>query len=354
MSTFTVGIQELVNDLTSAEKTNILNAILTQTFEVSDIQASHTVLTGVRKGQLLPIITPDDYYGKLAVGNEKSCDLNGCTVTPDYSAHVWSMAEYNCRQALCMRNFDEDFFIFWNGYRQRLENPLELSPEDKYLAYIIENSKNALNGAAWRTAYWGDTNDANTLISGNDGFLAQADAGSGIKVTKTIPLAATMPTGKEIYEALEDAYQKAGAKFWSSKSDLVWKMPWQIAQIFVTFLNTAADRSMYNCDCINPGAVVGSRNFFVEGLTVFGIPVEAHREIDGGAAAISATAADKRWVILAPKSNLLIGANTEETIKQFDIFFDKVSRKVYIDLMAHLGAGIPTADYVYVTFPNGN
>jgi hypothetical protein len=122
-----------------------------------------------------------------------------------------------------------------------------------------------------------------------------------------------------------------------------------MASKLVSFLNTKADLSMYNCDCLNPDAIVAGRRFNVAGLRIFGIPVEAHREIDLSMTAAGKTGNDKFKAILIRKSNLLIGTNTTDKLEGFDIFYDKISRKIYVDSMIYLGVMIPLDEYVYIS-----
>ena len=90
----------------------------------------------------------------------------------------------------------------------------------------------------------------------------------------------------------------------------------------------------------------------MEGLRIFGIPVETHREIDLSMTAAGGSGNDKYKILLIRKSNLLVGTNTSDKLEGFDIFFDKLSRKVYIDSMINLGVMIPLDEYVYITVGN--
>lgn len=343
---FGTALADLVDGLLPADIMNINEAIWQDTFGVSSFANAHTLITNRRNGQVQPIVLANDYYGSMPVGDEKDCDLNDCDIAPNYSAKEWCLAEYNCRLALCMRTFDEEFLVFWNMYRQRLEDPTQEPDAQAFLDYITEIVQNRTLGTMWRVGYHGDVSDeSNDLINGCNGYFVQADAGAGKKVGVTT--AGVEPTGEEIYAALQEAYEYAGDQIWGAEADLVWKMTNAMATKLVTFLNTSADLSQYNCDCISPDAVVAGRRFNVSGLRIFGIPVEAHREIDLSMAAAGVT--DKFQALLIRKSNLLVGTNTADKMEGFDMFFDRVSRKVYIDALVNLGVMIPLDEYVYIT-----
>lgn len=348
---FATAVADLVDSLVAADKVNINEAIFQQTFGVGSFTQAHTLITEVRNGKLQPIVLSNDYYGSMPLGDETSCDLNSCDLTPNYSTKEWCLSEYNCRLDICMRSFDENFLLFWNMYRQRLEDPTQEPDAQAFLDYITDIVEKQIMGTQWRVGYWGDADSENTLIEGCDGFFVQAEAGSGEK--QELTPAAAEPTAEEIYDELQTAYEYATTETtWGMESDLVWKMSYAAASKLVSFLNTRADLSMYNCDCYNPDAIVAGRRFNVEGLRVFGIPVETHREIDLSMTAAGGSGNDKYKILLIRKSNLLVGTNTSDKLEGFDIFFDKLTRKVYIDSLVYLGVMIPLDEYVYITVGN--
>lgn len=343
---FATAIGDLVDNLVAADIANINEAIFQETFGVGSFASSHTLLTNRRKGQVQPIVLPNDYYGSMPVGTETSCELNSCDLTPNYSAKEWCLSEYNCRLPICMRNFDEEFLLFWNAYRQRLDDPTSEPDAQAFLDYIEMIVRNQVLGTQWRVGYWGDTAETgNTLISGCDGFFVQAAAGSGEKID--IVSAGAEPTGLEIYNALTSAYEFAVQEIWGGQTDVVWKTTYALAAKLVAWLNTKTDTSQYNCDCYDPNGIVATRRFNVEGLRIFGIPVEAHREIDLSMTAAGAT--DKYQVLLIRKSNLLVGTNTSDKMEGFDMFYDRRDRKIYVDSIVYLGVMIPLDQYVYIT-----
>lgn len=343
---FATAIGDLVTDLVTAYKVNINEAIWQETFGVGSFTAAHTLLTNRRNGQIQPIIDTQDYYGSMPKGDETSCDLNACDLTPNYSAKEWCLSEYNCRMEICMRSFDEEFLVFWNMYRQRLEDPTSEPDAQAFLDYIEQTVRNQVLGTQWRVGYHGDTAATeNDLINGCDGYFVQAAAGGGEKIQLTP--AGAEPTAVEIYTAMQEAYEFAGQQIWGSNPDLVWKTTYAVASKLVTWLNTMQDTSQYNCDCYDPNGIVGKRRFSVETLMIFGIRVEAHREIDLSMTAAGGT--DKFQILLIRKSNLLIGTNTTDKMEGFDIFYDKITRKIFIDTMVYLGVMIPLDEYVYIS-----
>lgn len=348
-SNFATAISDLVTDLTSAEIANIDNAIFEDTFMIGKFGDYHTLMTGRRNGNLQPIINSGDNFGSMPLQSQTSCDLNPCDLNTEYSSKSWCLSEYACRLEICMRSFDENFLVFWNTYRQGLEDPTTVPSNDAFLEYITNEVKRNIQGTQWRVGYWGDDASANPLVSGCDGYFVQAEAGNGTKISPTFANPEN-PTGQEIYDVMLEAYNAAIAQPWGGAADLVWDMSYFAASRLVGFLNTTNDLSAYNCGCIDPSKVVNARTFSIENFSIFGIPVQAHREIDLSANALGMTAgADLFKILLTRKSNLLYGVSTEDRLGQFDIFFDRVSRKIYIDSMVEMGVLLATDDYVYIS-----
>lgn len=346
---FATAVGDLIDSLVAADKVNINEAIWESAFDVGSFSGSHTLLTERRNGGKQPIVLAQDYYGSMAVGDETSCELNECDVTPNYALKEWCLSEYNCRLEICMRTFDEDFLMFWNMYRQGLEDPTTEPDAQAFLSYIEDIVVKRIQGTQWRVGYWGDTAETgNDLINGCDGYFVQADAGDGEKIDLTV--SGDEPTGEELYEAFKEAYEYSVEQTWGDATDLVWKTTRKVAAKMVSWLNTMGDYSMYNCECYDPNAITQSRMFTVENLQVFGIKVEAHREIDLSANAAGQTdVLDKYKILLIRKSNLLIGTNSSNKLEDFDVFYDKKDRKIYIDSMVRLGVMIPQDEYVYIT-----
>lgn len=346
---FSDAIADVADSLTAAQKVGINEAIWQETFAISDFVNAHSLRTNVRNGNVIPIVGIIDNYCSLPVGDELSCEMNECDITPNYLSKKWELAEYNCRIPICMRTFDEDFLVFWNMYRQRLEDPTQEADEQALLAYIIEQVEQRVKGAQWRVAYWGDTQSVSPLISGNNGFWVQAAAGNGH--INSIPFAGAEPTGKEIVDAVKDALDDQYGELWLSAPDVVIKMSYAMAKKVVIYLNTLGMQHAYDCDCVDPEGIVRTNRYTVEGLRLFGIPVEAHREIDGSGNCVDG---NKFQLLIARKSNLLVGTNTQDKMEMFDVFYDKKDRKVYIDAMIYMGVSIVLDEYIYLTTEAGS
>ncbi|CAM3233450.1 hypothetical protein [Empedobacter stercoris] len=341
MNDFKTAILAVVKDLVSAEDVNINKAIFTEVFGVSDLTSTHTFVGGVRQGSVIPIINNDADYGAYSKADARACTMNNATITEDYATKVWDLVELNGRHAICVKSLEENFLLFWGSRKATLEDPTAEPDYNDYLDFLTEKVVKNMKASTWRQAYLGDKAHLSDLVNGADGFIAQAEAMNGEKVTLT------GETGQDIYDSLKTAYEAISLKAWFDESQVVIKMTKTMAQTLVNFLNSLADASEYNVAVLNPNAVVASRKFTVAGLYIFGIKVEAHLEIDRSMDAIAEV--DKMKAIITRKSNLLVGAPKVDSLDQFRMFYDNKDNQIYIDVATYFGVAIVTDEYALIS-----
>lgn len=341
---FKTNISDAVTSLTSAQKMEFANVIFASSFDISSFNTKHTIITDVRNGNKIPIISSGNDYGALSASTG-DCTTNTCSLDANYSNKEWKIGDYDCRVEICLKTFEEDFLLFWGMYRQNLDNPLTEPDKKAFFAYVEQLSNRKIQGALWRAGYWGDVTSANALISKNNGVWTEADAGDGIK--RELPKMPTL-SGKQIYDELSASYQVATSTTWFDESKTFIRMSYKMASALVAFFNGLSDTSMYNCDCLDPNKVVNSRVFSIQNLRMFGLPVVVDKEVDDSGNAVGKTP-DYRALFIN-KDNLLFGVNTTKHLAQFDMDYDKVRKVVYIDLGIQIGVSIPLDDeYLLIT-----
>lgn len=344
---FDTALLSLVEDLVTADKVNINEAIFQQTFGVGNFVSAHSLRTGVRHGGVIPIVLNEDNYCAMPVA-DNDCSKNECDLPTNYDGKKWDLGTYNCRVPICMKSLDENFLAFWNTYKQGLNDPLTTPDAQALLNYLTGKVEQNILAAQWRVGYWGDTSvTSNNLINGNNGYFVLAHAGNGTKIN--VDPAGTAMTGQEWLDAIYTAIETASENDpWFSASDLVIKMDFGVAYKIINTLNRLGLNSPYNCDCVYADGYVNAQRFTVEGLRIAGIRVEAHREIGlaGKAVCVGATSEN---VLIAKKSELLVGTNHADRLDELDIFFDKKDRKIYIDYEMQMGVMLPTDDYILLT-----
>jgi len=343
---------ELVNDLVTADKLKLENAIYTRFFEVGDALAGHTVIPGVRQGNIIPIISNAPNYASFPYKDPSNCTLPTCDVDLPFEPMTWDIGTNACRIVICWNSFEENFLLFFGQYK-RIFGDADL--DTGLIAYITDIILKNMEAAKWRQAYFGDKSISNAdpnyaLLRSMNGIFTQAEAGDGTKIEIPENLAGTL-TGDEVYAYLEQAYNIAAITPWFDPSQLVFEMTAAMGNIFVAWLNTKNDLSMYNCDCIDPAKVGAARTFSIDNLKVFGIPVLVKREFDGVINQLDLGFPYR--ALLTAKDNILFGTSEIDQLNQFRVWYSQDDNQIYIDAGFTLAPSLVTDDYVYLGAENG-
>ena len=356
---FRTELLPLIDDLIGAENGVFNQLIFKKAFLSSDITKDHTVVTGVRNGSAVPIIDPEVNYEAFPFIDANSCDTQECNLNTSYSGVTWNLGLISCRVPICLRTFDDKFLVFWNSYK--MLNPAKV--DAKYLktallTYITNQIVNSLEAAKWRVEYFAEDGHASTLLSGFNGWFAQAasDPNLVINIAKNggATFAAQKMTGEEIYETIKAMYDLYEEHEWAHVKPMEFRITKQMAVTLASYLNGLKDTTC--CDGVerlNPDTF-GLKSFSFDKLAFRGIPIKPMPEWDniinkvtplnggGGAAA----RVNPNRALLINKSNLLIGTEEKEMLSMLDIFYDKKDKKVYFDVEAYLGAAIPLREYI--------
>ena len=341
---FAEGILAVVTDLTSADQVNISNAVYQSAFEVGDIASNHTVITNVRNGKVIPILSSAPKYDAFPVKNAANCDIPVCDLDLGYSAKVWETSMIACKIPICINEFDDNFLLFWNE-QKRLFGDANLSGE--LLNYIVEKFQANLTAAIWRRVWFADSSSSNDYLEGADGIFTQAEAMNGLKIEVAENVAGKGLTGEALYAYLTEAYEHAAIQPWYNPATAVIEMTQAMASVLVAWLNSIGDKSMYNCECYSADGLVSQRTFSVDGqLKIFGIPVHVHREFDG---VINAFALGNPYrALLTSTGNILVGTTEADQLPAFKIWYSEDLDKIFIKGGANVGAALVTNEYVYI------
>lgn len=356
---FVAELLPLVKDLAGADGIRFSKAIFEKTFLASDITKSHTVVTGVRNGNLVPIISDVPNYESFPFVDASSCDTTECDLNSNYSSYKWELGLISCRVPICLRQFNDNFLIFWNSYR--MLNPGEVTAKylrTALLQYLVDKVKNNLEAAKWRVEYFADKTSASNLFNGFNGWFAQMEANPALVVEIAKNAAATYAlqkqTGQEVYDTLAAMEALYLQQDWSGTKPVTFKITKLQAQTLASYMNSLKDTAC--CDGVerlNPDNIQ-SKTFFFDKLSFHGIPLEVMPEWD---AVINGTAelngggganarVNPNRIILTSKDNMLIGTEERQMLSMLDVFYDKKDKKVYIDAEAYLGAAVPLNEYI--------
>lgn len=346
---FDDAVLALVDDITSAETAQLSNAYFTKFFEVGKLPESFTVITGVRNGNVIPIISTNPNYAKFPYKDPTNCTLPACDIDLPFSAKSWQLGMIACKTPVCINGFNDQFLAFWGRYK-RVFGDEDLN--SALMAFIMEVWERDLNAALWRVAFFGDTTtdagDPNyALLRPIDGIFTQAEAGSGLQIEITENASGTGLTGPAMYAYMQEAYNAASVLPWFDPATLRIEMTSAMAAVWISWMNSLGDRSMYNCECYDAAGIVSQRSFNLEGqLRIFGIPVYVRREFDGVINQLDL--GNPYRALLTTNDNIIIGTSELDQLPAFSIHYSQDDDLIYIKGGAQIGASLVTNDYVYL------
>jgi len=356
---FATGILAYINDLVSADRVNISQAIFEQVHQVPDIMNSHTLVTGVRTGSQVPIISGKPDYGSFPF-SPLDCSSQQCGVDTQYSLKQWQLGLLKCRYSICLEAFDENFLIFWNQFKATNPDMAEADMNTGYMAYIVGRIRQNLLAAQWRAAYFGDTTlTSNALLNGFNGFRIQTELQNGIKIdiAKNVEttFAGQKMTGQEVLDTLTAMDAAAQDTEWYTGTEPI-RMTKFMAIQYRDLLNSWGEKAQYCCDpsIKDPNALTSAKFFNLDRLSFYQHPIYVFDDLDkiintlaplnggGGTAARQ----EPNWALMTANTNILLGTSTTNSLNYFDIFYDRVSQNIIVDANTYIGANLVMNNYV--------
>ena len=346
---FASTVLALVDDITSAETATLSSAYFTKFFEVGKLAENFTIIPGIKNGNVIPIISTNPNYAKFPYKDPTNCTLPACDIDLPFAAKAWQIGMIACKTPVCINTFDDQFLAFFGRYK-RLFGDEDLN--SALMAFIMEAWERDLQAALWRMAFFGDTTTAGgdpnyALLRAVDGVFTQAEAGNGIKIEVTENAAGTGLTGEAMYAYMNDAYLRASVLPWFDPATLRIEMTSAMAAVWVAWMNSLGDRSMYNCECYSADGLTSQRSFTLDGqLRIFGIPVFVRREFDGVINQLDL--GNPYRALLTTNENILIGTSELDQLPAFSIHYSQDDDMIYIKGGAQIGVSLVTDDYIYI------
>lgn len=353
---FSTEVVDLVNDLVSAEKVTLANAIYEKSFEISDFAQAHTVIPGIREGQVVPIISTSPDYAAFPYKDPTNCTLPSCDLNLPFSAKEWEIGMAACDTEICINGFDENFLVFFGEYKKVFGSDADV--DGALMTFIRDKYEKNLQAAMWRNAYFGDrtigSGDANyQILRTINGIFTQAEAGDGMKIEIPQNGTTAVPTGEELYNILLQAYQYASVQPWFDPATLQFEMTAALGSVLIGWYNSLGDKSPYNCECFSADGVSATRNWSLDGVTkVFGIPVIIRREFDGIIAQLGL--GNRYRALLTNKDNILFGTSEMDQLPKFDMWYSRDDNDIKIRGGFSLAASLVRDEYVYIGAENAN
>lgn len=370
---FTEQIIDVVGSLTKTEKMDFSNALFKKGVETTDITKSHTVLTGVRHGNYVPIVDDRPNYESFPFSNPNECAIPECDLSTNFSTDKWDLGLIECKVPICLRSFDDEFLRFWNMYKMvqtDAQKNEEEYMESALVQFLVDKFKTNLLAAQWRGAYFGDKSSSSNFFNGINGWFTQAEAIADnvieIEKNKKGTYAEQQMTGEEIHEVLSAMYEKYMLGSWFTDKPVEFKITKQDAMTLAMYYNTLKDKKC--CDgvqILDPDNVVGAPKFDYQRLTFYGIPIRVMSEWDeiinkttelnpGWSSAErkitnpNAARKNPHRFLLTYKDNLLLGTQETSNLNFFDIWYSRDQDKVFMKGGAYFGASIPEKDNAIV------
>lgn len=366
---FTEAVKDLVTSLTAAEKLNFSEAIFTKSVEASPLTQDHTVVTGVRHGNLVPIIDNQTNYESFPFSDPNQCAVPECDLGHNYSTNKWELGLIECKVPICLKSFEDDFLLFWNQYKM-VQTDHDKNENDyiqsALVQFLYNQFKNNHTGAQWRGGYFGDKASASSLFNGIDGWFTQAEANASQVVTIAEnsggTYAAQQLTGERIYEILKEMYLKYAEQDWMDDAALEFRMSKRNAMALATYFTFLDDKKCCADLQILSAERVAAAPYDYMRLTFKEIPIKVMPEWDAiinrttelnpgwvGGKMVTPTAArvNPNRILLTYKTNLLLGTQEQSNLAFFDIWHSQDDDKVYMKGGSYFGTSIPVkTDYI--------
>lgn len=367
---FKEQIVDVVGSITKQEKMTMSNALFKKSVEVTDLTKEHTVLTGVRNGNYIPVIDDRANYESFPFSDANQCSIPECDLNTSYSVQKWELGLIECKVPICLRQFDDDFLAFWN--QNKMVNTDQQKNEEymqsELIRFLVEKFKKNHLAALWRGAYFGDKSSSSNLFNGIDGFLTKAEANNENKITidenSNSTYSAQKLTGQRVYEILEEMYKKYYDNSWFSDKPVEFRMTKANAMALAYYFNGLKDtKCCEGLQMIDPESISGAPKFQYERLRFHDIPIKVMpiwdeiihltKELNKGYTNGKITNADAQRVnpnriLLTYKENLIIGTQETDNLNFFDIWYSKDQDKIFIKGGSYFGTGIPEPENLII------
>ena len=340
------GILSEVDSLCAADKVSINEAIFETYVKDEAFTQHHNFMTDIRNGRLIPLINAKQDYGFLKV-RPGNCQMNVCEISTTSSVKKWNPADYNCRLVICKDDLACDFKKFWDMKCKDYSNM-----EDAFIQFLVQKTAENVNASQWRIAYFDDSENDNPDYAGIDGLFAQymeivqtnTDQHFAIPENLEATTAAQLALADGRALGLLKAMYNWAASYNSAlllSPDVHFDITPELA------FNYLASLQAGEVNCCYPGSADGitSSRYSLDTLNYMGVPLRIRNEWRGviqweaemeGAANLN----NPHRIVLSTKANKPIGTCDEASFDDFDMFYEKKDKKIYIDVQTSFDAKV--------------
>lgn len=337
-----------VNSLCEADKLVYNELIFEEYIRDETFSNHHTVMTEVRNGRLIPLMSalPDYGYMKVRQGN---CQMNDCSIDTTSSVKKWNPIDYNCRLEICKDDLTCDFKKFWDMNCKDYDNM-----NDAYIDFIVAKVRENVNASQWRIAYFDDSENDDPLYAGIDGLFKQyleiAPVGSDQRFEIPENAEATIPDQMNLapdraYQLFKDMYTWASMYNTQllSRPDVHFDVTPELAHNYLAWLMENKEVACCYNGTGNDGVTRSA--YSIDSLNYLGIPIRIRHEwsaiIRWQQAQDDAENYDNpHRALLTYKTNKPVGTCDDRSFSNFDMWYERKDKQIIIDVETSFDAKV--------------
>lgn len=325
---------------------SLSEAIFQETFKKPDIQLFHTVVEGIKAKQQIAILGRFGMIGKKTAGCAPASQGNLITSTEKF----WNPETISVRDETCWEDLKASFFV-WST-----QNGIDVADltKSEFAEFLMEVYPDAIKEAVYRIAWFGDTAaetiaNGGTLKNGTDktffnilnGFWKQLKTIATNDTTKRVTITENANASYALQALgsgaaltyLRKAYEGADKRL-KSNPNACFILSDSMIDNYQTYLESQVNNTQ-------------GFMYIENGIAKFqyrGIPVYRFDFLDRYALAYYDNGT--KWtdaphrLIMTTKDNLQVGVDSVGALEELDMFYDKPSKKTYVDAMFKLDAKV--------------
>lgn len=322
---------------TAEQIRDINELVFDELLHAPDINYLHTLHTGIVYDREIGFITGGGLVGKKGQG----CDPTPQEFTIGTRKVVWQPKTWEVFIAECAKDLEATAAVYVMNNGVRMD---DLTDTD-YMAIVVKVLSEAVHDFIFRIIWLGDEDAENVSSSGIitngvdteyfdliDGFFKQLEAAVTADSNLLVNIAANTQTTKAeqldgltpegAYKLLSDMYYKAPIVM-RGAGNMRFLVTQSIADKYQQYLTDKGLESTYK------NMVDGVNSLSVLGVEVVAVPkwdemIQAFNDL-------GTTFYKPHRAVLIEKANLAVGVPADEVLEEIDVWYDKTSRKNYLE-----------------------
>lgn len=192
---------DAIGKLSNADQLKLNNVIWKDAMTGNDFAKLHTIKSGVRNGDLIPLGDKGKGYTFMqsTKGLASQCDDLPCDISTTLSTKQWNTGRYTCSVEICYKDLEAKFLDFFNSDKCTLT---EIT-ESAFVLFLKDLIAGHVQDSLWVKAYFGENASASTYLNGNDGIFVQLFANIPTTATNRVTILENANTDYATQSALD-------------------------------------------------------------------------------------------------------------------------------------------------------